>query len=71
LDPEQDKADALQKITVKEDAHAHMCLWATEISFPHPSTGKEVNVTMDDPEWLQALLKYQEEQHREQSKRCT
>lgn len=58
-----DQADLVHSTSVQEDPHCRLCLWAMEITFPHPKTGEELTVSLDErPEWLTALLAYQEKQ---------
>lgn len=35
-----------------------LCLWAMEISFPHPVTGETVHCQLEDPDWLQYVIQY-------------
>jgi RluA family pseudouridine synthase len=53
--------DLIHSTSVEQNSHIRLCLWAVEISFPHPETGVELNVALDgQPEWLTSLLEYQE-----------
>ena len=55
------KADLINSTTVEKDPHARLCLWAVEITFPHPETGVDLTATLkDSPDWLESLLAYQE-----------
>jgi 23S rRNA-/tRNA-specific pseudouridylate synthase len=33
-----------------------LCLWAMELILPHPVTGKEIEVTLKDPKWLDLII---------------
>jgi 23S rRNA-/tRNA-specific pseudouridylate synthase len=47
----------------KTNPHARLCLWAMEISLPHPVTGVETTFSMDqEPEWLEQVVRHQEEE---------
>lgn len=37
-----------------------LCLWAVEITLPHPSTGEPITISMPDPEWLDFVVKQEE-----------
>ena len=52
------QGDLLQTATVEEYPHCRLCLFALEISFPHPITKQETTVCMDEPQWYQDLRKY-------------
>jgi tRNA pseudouridine65 synthase len=55
------QADLIHSTSVEQNSHIRLCLWAVEISFPHPETGVELIVALDgQPEWLTSLLEYQE-----------
>jgi 23S rRNA-/tRNA-specific pseudouridylate synthase len=72
-DSEMNRADVINSIKVEDDPHGRLCLWATEISFPHPDTGIDLTVKLEkQPEWLTSLLAYQEKHTKqdEQSLRC-
>lgn len=57
----EDKLERLHKTTVEEDPHARLCLWAMEISVPHPKTGATVRgMLQKEPEWMTHLLEQQE-----------
>mmetsp|Transcript_47520 Transcript_47520/g.70742 ORF Transcript_47520/g.70742 Transcript_47520/m.70742 type:complete len:444 (-) Transcript_47520:45-1376(-) len=57
----KDKVDDLLATKVHENPLARLCLWAVEVSFPHPRTGETVEVVMpNDPGWLRDLVKHQE-----------
>ena len=54
--------DAIHLTSVEHDSHSRLCLWAMEISFPHPDTGRDLTVCLDSqPQWLTSLLAYQEQ----------
>jgi 23S rRNA-/tRNA-specific pseudouridylate synthase len=60
--------DHLEATTVLENPHCKLCLWALEISFPHPLSGESTTVSIDEPEWYKQLrsdqaLRWQESQH--------
>ena len=59
---QQDKVDVLLATKIEEDPHARLCLWAMAITLPHPQTGEEFTVTMSEPDWLQAIIQFQEHQ---------
>jgi len=43
--------------------YSKLCLWATEVSFPHPETGERITCRLDDePEWLSFVIRYEEQQ---------
>mmetsp|Transcript_26632 Transcript_26632/g.54118 ORF Transcript_26632/g.54118 Transcript_26632/m.54118 type:complete len:82 (-) Transcript_26632:126-371(-) len=52
--------DLLDTATVAEYPHCRLCLYALEISFPHPVTKQTMIVEMDEPRWYQELREYQE-----------
>ncbi len=39
----------------KNDLHSRMCLWALEISFPHPCKEEIVHASIDEPLWYEKL----------------
>jgi 23S rRNA-/tRNA-specific pseudouridylate synthase len=45
-----------------DDTQSRLCLWAMEITLPHPVTGKELCVGMDEPAWIDHVLKLEQEQ---------
>eukprot|EP00978_Attheya_sp_CCMP212_P036021 scaffold160320_cov29-Attheya_sp.AAC.1 len=60
--------DQLEATTVQENPHCKLCLWALEISFPHPISGEYVTVSIDEPKWYHHLrsdqaLRWQESKH--------
>ena len=58
---EADELDLLFRTTVEEDKHSRLCLWAMEISLPHPRTTELVTVCLtEEPEWISQLLKFEE-----------
>lgn len=58
---EDDKLNKLLMTSVEKDAHARLCLWAMEISLPHPRTHEFVGIALSkEPEWIGQLVKYQE-----------
>lgn len=60
-DAEMDRADVVNSTSVEQDPHCRLCLWAMEITFPHPDNGDDLTVSLDDwSDWLSALLAYQE-----------
>jgi len=61
-DDKRDKVDILLDTTIEENPHIRLCLWAIEITLPHPRTGINLTVTMEEPDWLQKMVKHQEEQ---------
>ena len=50
----------IENVTVAQNPHSKLCLWALEITFPHPKNGNNVNVKIDDPEWYKELRDNQE-----------
>lgn len=44
---------------------SRLCLWAMEISLPHPSTGEQRTFSMEEPEWLSYVLQREEEELRQ------
>lgn len=67
-----DRAELVHSTTVEQDPHGRLCLWAMEITFPHPDRGKELTVALDDrPEWLTSLLDYQEKLIQQQDHTAT
>ncbi len=50
----------IENVTVAENPHAKLCLWALEITFPHPKHGGDVNVKINEPEWYKELRDDQE-----------
>ena len=64
-----DGADVVNSTSVEQDPHCRLCLWATEITFPHPETGVDLTVSLDDrPDWLVSLLAYQEKLLKEEQR---
>jgi RluA family pseudouridine synthase len=61
---EDDKSLTVEKlstISVEQDPYSRLCLWAMEISFPHPTSNKYITVVLPkEPEWISRLLAYQE-----------
>lgn len=56
------QADVIHSTSVEHDSHIRLCLWATEISFPHPDTGMNLTVSLhSQPQWLTSLLACQEQ----------
>jgi 23S rRNA-/tRNA-specific pseudouridylate synthase len=47
--------------TASQDPHSRLCLWAVGITLPHPITGEEMSFSMEDPEWLEFVVKREEE----------
>jgi RluA family pseudouridine synthase len=59
---EGDELDLLFRTTVDQDPHSRLCLWATEISLPHPKTNELVTIGLaKEPEWISQLLKFEEQ----------
>ena len=54
--------DALHQISIEQDPHARLCLWAMGLTLPHPATGKEIKVAMEDPQWLTSLMEHLSDQ---------
>ena len=68
---EMNRADVINSIKVEDDPHARLCLWATEISFPHPETGIDLTVKLEkQPEWLTSLLAYQAKHTKQDESEC-
>lgn len=38
-----------------KNPHSQMCLWALEISFPHPCKDETVHASIDEPLWYEEL----------------
>ena len=55
-------ADVIDRTTIEQNPHVRMCLWAMEITFPHPTSGSTINVRMDEPAWLGLLLEHLEQE---------
>lgn len=49
-------------VNARDCPHHHLCLWALEISFPHPSKDEMVLSQIDEPPWYSELRCGQEEQ---------
>jgi len=47
-------------IPSEDNIYSRLCLWHMEISFPHPVTGQNITVAMDEPEWLKFVIKEEE-----------
>jgi 23S rRNA-/tRNA-specific pseudouridylate synthase len=45
----------------EDDTLSRLCLWAMEITLPHPVTGKETRVVMEEPAWINHVLKLEQE----------
>ncbi|KAI2510883.1 pseudouridine synthase [Fragilaria crotonensis] len=59
---EDDKLDLLFETTVEQDPHSRLCLWAMEITLPHPTTNALVTIGMaKEPEWISQLMMFQEQ----------
>jgi 23S rRNA-/tRNA-specific pseudouridylate synthase len=43
-----------------KDPHSRLCLWAVGITLPHPVTKEDMTFTMEDPEWLDFVVKEEE-----------
>lgn len=52
--------DKLLSVSIEENPHARLCLYAMEITFPHPVTGKEMTVSIHEPTWLTCLVAREE-----------
>ena len=50
--------DLLETANAFEYPHCRLCLFALEISFPHPITKQETTVCMDEPQWYQDLRRH-------------
>ena len=49
-----------EKAAIKANAfhlHNKMCLWALEITFPHPSENRMINARINEPAWYEYLRK--------------
>jgi 23S rRNA-/tRNA-specific pseudouridylate synthase len=46
--------------TASKDPHSRLCLWAVGITLPHPITGEDLSFSMEDPEWLNFVVKQEE-----------
>lgn len=44
-----------------DDVHSRLCLWHIEIALPHPLSGQETVFSLDEPEWLNYVIKEEEE----------
>lgn len=47
-------------LTANKDPHSRLCLWAVGITLPHPITGEDMTFSMEDPEWLDFVVKREE-----------
>jgi 23S rRNA-/tRNA-specific pseudouridylate synthase len=47
-------------ILANKDPHSRLCLWAVGITLPHPVTKEDMTFTMEDPEWLDFVVKQEE-----------
>jgi 23S rRNA-/tRNA-specific pseudouridylate synthase len=47
-------------ISANKDPHSRLCLWAVGITLPHPVTKEDMTFTMEDPEWLDFVVKQEE-----------
>ena len=65
---QQGNVDVLLATKLEENPHSRLCLWAMAITLPHPRTGKELTVTMSEPDWLQEIIKFQEHQWLQKAK---
>lgn len=43
------------------DIHSRLCLWAIEITLPHPMTGRDSTFQMEDPDWIEIVTLQEEE----------
>lgn len=52
-----DECDREYEGTLSAEKHPHskMCLWALEISFPHPSRDEVVKASIEEPKWYEEL----------------
>jgi 23S rRNA-/tRNA-specific pseudouridylate synthase len=59
---EDDKLDLLFRTTVEQNPHSRLCLWAMEISLPHPETNVLVTIGLaKEPEWISQLVTLQKQ----------
>lgn len=60
-DEDERRADMVHQATVNTDPHIRLCLWATEITFPHPETQVDTTFRLPaEPEWLSSLVVHEE-----------
>ncbi len=48
-------AECMDDFTAEKNPHGLMCLWALEITFPHPVTKELVTAKIDEPGWYSEL----------------
>ena len=58
--------DLLDTASVTTYPHCRLCLYALELTFPHPITKQETNVRMDEPRWYNELRDYQKRLYHEE-----
>ena len=51
-------SDLLESATVEQYPHCRLCLFALELTFPHPITKQETTVCISEPQWYQDLRQY-------------
>jgi RluA family pseudouridine synthase len=60
--------EKLLTISVEQDPYSRLCLWAMEISVPHPTSNQYITVVLPkEPEWISRLLSYQEKLYYDKS----
>jgi 23S rRNA-/tRNA-specific pseudouridylate synthase len=47
-------------VASNKDPHSRLCLWAVGITLPHPVTKEDMTFTMEDPEWLDFVVRQEE-----------
>ena len=50
--------DLLESATVEQYPHCRLCLFALELTFPHPITKQETTVCISELQWYQDLRQY-------------
>ena len=50
--------DLLESATVEQCPHCRLCLFALELTFPHPITKQETTVCISEPQWYQDIRQY-------------
>jgi 23S rRNA-/tRNA-specific pseudouridylate synthase len=60
---------------VSIEVSSRLCLWAVEITLPHPVSGSDLTCRMDDPEWIETIelherALWKELQERDRSSTC-
>jgi 23S rRNA pseudouridine1911/1915/1917 synthase len=69
-DPRYNQYHKIMENEDKNDTiHSRLCLWHMEITFSHPGSGQPMTAFMEEPEWLGAVEKENEERWKQSNPR--